>query len=177
MAEDGKWYAPARYGDTGKYIPSDEGKYVHIPNPYIHIHNPYGGGFGPYAHQNDPYKGEESQQPQYKLVIEPPKDIPFYRPGYYHNNGIKIIRQNHDLNEDKYKFLYETENSILAEENAKLKNIGDKDEGIASAGYYQYIGPDGYLYRVDYTADENGFRPKVTRLTTKYSGKHEYVRV
>ncbi|XP_072945459.1 uncharacterized protein [Epargyreus clarus] len=169
-SQDGKWN-PYKYGDTGKYIPTDEGKYIHIPNPYIHLDNPYDGGFGPYAHDYEPYVGEASVD-QYKLVLTPPKDdIPFYKDGYYKNNGIKIIRQKHIYDEDKYDFDFETENKIRAKENAVLKNANTIDEGIASSGFYEYIGPDGFMYRVDYTADENGFRPKVKRLETPYSGK------
>lgn len=66
---------------------------------------------------------------------------------------------------------FETENKIRAKENAVLKNPNTIDEGIASNGFYEYIGPDGFMYRVDYTADENGFRPKLRRLETPYSGK------
>lgn len=66
---------------------------------------------------------------------------------------------------------FETENKIRAKENAVLKNANTIDEGIASTGFYEYIGPDGFMYRVDYTADENGFRPKLKRLETPYSGK------
>nr|FAA00503.1 TPA: putative cuticle protein [Bombyx mori] len=168
--EDGKWH-PYHYGDSGKYIPTDEGKYIHIPNPYIHIDNPYDGGFGPYAHDYEPYVGEATVQDQYRLILTPPKDIPFYKDGYYKNNGIKIIKQKHNYDEDKYDFDFETENKIRAEEKAVLKNANSIDEGIASKGFYEYIGPDGFMYRVDYTADENGFRPKVKRLETPYSGK------
>lgn len=168
--EDGKWH-PYKYGDSGRYIPNDEGKYIHIPNPYIHIDNPYDGGFGPYSHDYEPYVGEATVQDQYRLVLSAPKDIPFYKDGYYKNNGIKIIRQKHNYKEDKYDFDFETENKIRAEEKAVLKNPNTIDEGIASTGFYEYIGPDGFMYRVDYTADENGFRPKIRRLETPYSGK------
>ncbi|KAJ0182646.1 hypothetical protein K1T71_002015 [Dendrolimus kikuchii] len=164
--EDGAWH-PYKYGDSGKYIPTDEGKYIHIPNPYIHIDNPS----LPYDHDDEPYVGEATVQDQYRLVLTPPKDIPFYQDGYYKNNGIKIIRQKHNYKEDKYDFDFETENKIRAEEKAVLKNPNTIDEGIASQGFYEYIGPDGFMYRVDYTADENGFRPKVKRLETPYSGK------
>lgn len=86
-----------------RYIPTDEGKYIHIPNPYIHIDNPYDGGYGPYDHDYEPYEPQASVD-QYKLVQIPAKDIPFYKDGYYKNNGIKIIKQNHNYKEDKYDF-------------------------------------------------------------------------
>lgn len=72
---------------------------------------------------------------------------------------------------------FETENKIRAEEKAVLKNPNTVDEGIASKGFYEYIGPDGFMYRVDYTADEKGFRPSVKRLETPYSGKWIYEKV
>ncbi|XP_047985058.1 uncharacterized protein LOC125225398 [Leguminivora glycinivorella] len=166
----GKWI-PEKYGESGRYNrPRDEGKYVHIPNPYIHIDNPYDGGYGPYAHLYEPYEGAESVD-QYRLVLQPGDDNPYYKEGYYRNNGIKIISQKHNYHEDKYDFDFETENKIRAEEKAILKNPNSIDEGIASEGFYEYIGPDGFMYRVDYTADEKGFRPKVKRLETPYSGK------
>ncbi|XP_041975639.1 larval cuticle protein LCP-22-like [Aricia agestis] len=162
--EDGRWN-PYKYGNTGKYIPTDEGKYIHIPNPYIHMDNPY-------IHDYEPYVPEADT---YKLVYTPPEnDLPYYKDGYYRNNGIKILNQKHHYDEDKYDFAFETENKIRAKENAVLKNPNSIDEGIASSGFYEYIGPDGFMYRVDYTADENGFRPKVKRLETPYSGKWVY---
>ncbi|KAL0851341.1 hypothetical protein ABMA28_007161 [Loxostege sticticalis] len=168
--EDGKW-DPYKYGDTGKYIPTDEGKYIHVPNPYIHIDNPYDGGYGPYSHDYEPYVGEATVD-RYQHVLTPPDDaLPYYKDGYYRNNGIKIIRQKHNYEEDKYDFDFETENKIRAEEKAYIKNPNTEDEGIASSGFYEYIGPDGFLYRVDYTADENGFRPVQRRIETPYSGK------
>ncbi|XP_023949516.1 larval cuticle protein LCP-22 [Bicyclus anynana] len=168
--EDGKWN-PYNYGDTGKYIPTDEGKYIHVPNPYLHIDNPYDGGFGPYAHDYEPYV-EAASQDVYRHVLSAPQEYnPYYKDGYYKNNGIKILKQKHHYDEDKYDFVFETENKIRAKENAVLKNANTLDEGIASKGFYEYIGPDGFMYRVDYTADENGFRPKLRRLETPYSGK------
>lgn len=45
-----------------------------------------------------------------------------------------------------------------------MKNPNTADEGIATSGFYQYVGPDGVLYKVTFTADENGFLPKMTRV-------------
>lgn len=80
-----------------RYIPTDEGRYIHIPNPYIHMDNPY-------LHQYDPYIEQESKD-IYKFVLTPPEnDLPYYKNGYYRNNGIKIINQKHNYDEDKYDF-------------------------------------------------------------------------
>lgn len=57
-------------------------------------------------------------------------------------------------------FRYETENGIYQAEEGKLKQF-EKEEAIATAGSYKYLGPNGERISVVYTADENGYRPKV----------------
>lgn len=77
----------------------------------------------------------------------------------------KILRQEGDINEDGYHYLYETENKIQAEETGRVLNKGTDDAHIEATGYFEYVGPDGITYRVDYTADENGFHPTVSYLS------------
>lgn len=71
---------------------------------------------------------------------------------------------------------YETENKILAEEQAKVTNKGTKDESIASKGYYQYLGDDDMQYKLTYTADENGFIPQGDHLPKSIIRLLEYHR-
>jgi hypothetical protein len=64
-------------------------------------------------------------------------------------------------------FSYETGNGIVAQEQGYLKNAGQKDlEAQVATGSYSYTGPDGVLYTVTYTADENGFRAEGAHLPT-----------
>lgn len=60
-----------------------------------------------------------------------------------------------------FLFRYETENGISHLEEGILKE-NNKDASIVSVlGNYKYSGPNREIISVVYTADENGFRPKV----------------
>lgn len=65
---------------------------------------------------------------------------------------------------DGYNYAYETSNGIAAQEQAQLQNPGSENEAIAARGSYSYTGPDGVVYSVSYTADENGFQPSGAHL-------------
>lgn len=56
---------------------------------------------------------------------------------------------------------FETENKIFAQEAGKIAGKDVAHEGTSGVGWYQYIGDDGKVYRVDYEAGAQGFVPKV----------------
>lgn len=75
-----------------------------------------------------------------------------------------IVREDRTFDENNYHYAYETNNGIAAEESgivdASVNGVG----GTRVRGFYEYIGDDGLKYRVDYIADENGFRASGAHL-------------
>lgn len=47
------------------------------------------------------------------------------------------------------------------EESGELKQVGDVAVYVVT-GFYSFKGTDGKTYRVAYSADENGYKAKVT---------------
>ncbi|XP_063982122.1 endocuticle structural glycoprotein ABD-5-like [Diachasmimorpha longicaudata] len=80
------------------------------------------------------------------------------------NQDITIVRaeENNSIGVGGYHFSYEQSDGQKREETAELKNEGSENEAMAVTGSFEYRGPDGKTYRVDYTADENGFHPTIT---------------
>lgn len=74
-----------------------------------------------------------------------------------------IVNNNYDVH-IQFCCRYETENEISGKENAKIFNLGTKDEALRTKGFYQYTGADNKVYNVEYTADENGFIPRGNHL-------------
>ncbi|XP_017486504.1 PREDICTED: pupal cuticle protein 36 [Rhagoletis zephyria] len=81
-------------------------------------------------------------------------------------NGWRILQLFDKEEKDGYRYIYETENGILAEENGRIEKLAPDADGLRSAGFYEYTGDDGVLYRVDYVADDNGFVPQGAHLPT-----------
>lgn len=88
---------------------------------------------------------------------------PNYRIQYNSDRAANIVKQENDIDSNAYHFAYETDNGIAAEESGIVESASNGG-GTRVRGFYEYIGDDGAKYRVDYTADENGFRPSGAHL-------------
>ncbi|XP_020289288.1 endocuticle structural protein SgAbd-6-like [Pseudomyrmex gracilis] len=78
-------------------------------------------------------------------------------------NDVTIVKQEevNNIGIGGYRFSYEQSDGQKREETAELKNEGTENEALSVVGSFSFIAPDGHTYRVDYTADENGFHPTI----------------
>ncbi|CAH1983131.1 unnamed protein product [Acanthoscelides obtectus] len=187
--DDGQYHPD----NSGAYVPDNAGAYVHQDVPYRHQEGPYGGGGGEYTGSGGAGgtgRYVVSARPAtVRPIVTRPRVIAttassivpavtaasYNQPatlrtgsaqGLYDNRHYNIIRLEQDSIPDGYRYLYETENGILAEEEGHLAAVGQKEEAIQARGYFTYTGPDNVVYRVDYTSDENGFNPVGDHLPT-----------
>ncbi|KAI8420431.1 hypothetical protein MSG28_008921 [Choristoneura fumiferana] len=72
----------------------------------------------------------------------------------------RILSLDSDVKEDSFRYNYETENGIKAEEQ------GREADGIESQGGFQYTGDDGQVYTISYAAGQGGFQPQGAHLPT-----------
>ncbi|XP_039964872.1 larval cuticle protein 65Ag1-like [Bactrocera neohumeralis] len=77
---------------------------------------------------------------------------------------VQVLRYDSDVEPEGYKFLVETSDGKLHEEEGKLKDVGTDHEAIVVRGSFSYVGDDGQTYTVNYIADENGFQPEGAHL-------------
>ncbi|XP_057666053.1 endocuticle structural glycoprotein SgAbd-2-like isoform X2 [Diorhabda carinulata] len=91
----------------------------------------------------------------------------YYRPAIG-GAAIRIISQTQEgPNADgSYKWSYDTENGISAEEQGILKNRGSQAEATEAKGGFRYTAPDNSVISLTYVADENGFRAFGPHLPT-----------
>eukprot|EP00092_Neocalanus_flemingeri_P071765 GFUD01088226.1.p1 GENE.GFUD01088226.1~~GFUD01088226.1.p1 ORF type:complete len:199 (-),score=42.56 GFUD01088226.1:16-612(-) len=61
-------------------------------------------------------------------------------------------------NDGSYSFGYSTSNGVSRSESGSLT-----PSGYQVTGSYQYRGPDGVKYTVHFVADENGYRPGISK--------------
>ncbi|XP_049822337.1 pupal cuticle protein 20-like [Aethina tumida] len=178
---DGRYYPD----NSGAYVPDGSGAYVHDDAGYRHQDDKY-------RHQADRFGGNGGNGGAFggNGGFGAGSGAGHFRPagagagagaalggaanagrygnanGFYDNRNYAIIRKVEDVHPDGYHYLYETENGILAEEQGKLERAGSKDEAINAGGFFTYTGPDNVVYRVDYTANEDGFVPVAEHIPT-----------
>ncbi|CAG9127496.1 unnamed protein product [Plutella xylostella] len=76
------------------------------------------------------------------------------------DRSAQILRSSSDVSERGFQYAFETENGIQAQES------GVEANGIQAQGGYSYVGDDGQVYSVTYTADGNGFQAQGAHLPT-----------
>ncbi|XP_051173715.1 flexible cuticle protein 12-like [Leptopilina boulardi] len=81
-----------------------------------------------------------------------------------HPNEITIVRQeeNNNIGVDGYHYSYEQSDGQKKEETGELQNQGTEQETIVVRGFFSFMGADGKTYKVEYTADADGFHPVVS---------------
>lgn len=83
------------------------------------------------------------------------------RPQAEFDRNAEILNYKNILTPDgEFEYSFDTSNGIHADEN------GTSIDGVKAEGSYSYIGDDGKLYSVVYSADENGFQPQGAHLPT-----------
>ncbi|KAI8118969.1 Cuticular protein 47Eg [Lucilia cuprina] len=65
----------------------------------------------------------------------------------------KVLRSDAEVNVDNFKYAYEFDNSIKAEQAGQLKG----EDVWEVKGQYSYTSPEGEQVSLQYTADENGY--------------------
>nr|AYA49906.1 cuticular protein 115 [Leptinotarsa decemlineata] len=95
----------------------------------------------------------------------------YYNKNYYNNEYYQkynqdaknagILRFVNDAQPDgSYKFGFETQNGIAAEQQGVVRIIGDQTAPVVVQGFYRYTSPEGIPVEVRYTADEFGYHPQ-----------------
>ncbi|KAJ8731539.1 hypothetical protein PYW07_004703 [Mythimna separata] len=77
----------------------------------------------------------------------------------------QIVKQDANVEPDRYDFGYQTSNGIAGQESGALKAVGD-GAAIAVQGQNSYTAPNGEQISLTYIADENGFQPQGAHLPT-----------
>ena len=104
---------------------------------------------------------QQSKQPNYKKSSRsgPPRRKKPKQP-----IGIRTYTYNAPVETGAFSYNYETENDIKQEVVGTMKKISEDNEVLVMRGSYEYIGPNGVTYTVNWVADEYGFRPSARHI-------------
>jgi len=73
-----------------------------------------------------------------------------------------------------FNYMFSTENKINVMGEGELRNVCNEDVTVMK-GSYDYYGPDGVKYTVDWYADETGFHPTAAHLPQPVQPNHPEV--
>lgn len=174
---DGTYYNNRynQHNQYNQYNPYNNGYYQrNYNNGYF---NPYTGKYeydsrySPYTGhvENNRYDGQYYQNTEFARRLSPEVygrgsvdavHVPVLR--YSDEGRWNVLRDDRtSSNDGDYHYAYETENGIRAAEDSQQVNKHTAVESSKKTGFYEYVGDDGKTYRVDWVADENGFRAEV----------------
>ncbi|EDS35560.1 larval cuticle protein [Culex quinquefasciatus] len=75
---------------------------------------------------------------------------------------VTVIKEFNNHGTDEFNWSYELSDGHQVQQKATVKMLPDGTKLLVVDGFYSYVGPDGVKYSVHYTADENGYHPKLS---------------
>jgi len=114
-------------------------------------------------HHQHQHQQQQQQQQQQQREYDPKFDLSST------TTWIPILAYNKEQGQDgSYKASYKTGNNIDAQETGFIKDINEQHPNgvLVQHGEYQYEAPNGELVKVQYTADEHGFRATGDHIPT-----------
>lgn len=157
--DDGQYY-PYKYSELPRQQ-YDDGQYR--PGKYENR-----GQNQQQAYDDGQYRPGKYENPrQYTVNSFPYKTggdgTPYVPKIQYVNEGRwNILRDDRYSDQNGYHYAYETQNGIRAAEDAHIASKDANTKALRKTGFYEYVGDDGKTYRVDYVADEFGYRAYVS---------------
>lgn len=79
------------------------------------------------------------------------------------DQDVQILKFENNIEGDNYNFEYEQSDKQTRQESGNFEAGAEPDTGLLKVvGQYSFQLPDGKTVTVTYTADDKGFRPKVS---------------
>ncbi|XP_039446438.1 endocuticle structural glycoprotein ABD-5-like [Culex pipiens pallens] len=88
------------------------------------------------------------------LVVSAPQTV--------RDEQVTVIKEFNNHGTDEFNWSYELSDGRQVQQKATVKMLPDGTKLLVVDGFYSYVGPDGVKYSVHYTADENGYHPKLS---------------